>query len=77
MLGVCGAKVIDFHRESIGPLVLGSELAVGECRAVTGEEIRALAELLPSSARDATLRRGIVGKSVSKRNKRRKLSEKL
>ena len=42
MLAARGNKVVGLHREQIGDIVLDADLAPGEFRALTEEEIRSL-----------------------------------
>jgi len=43
MVAACGSSVVSLHRERIGPLWLDPELAEGEVRALSPDEIAALA----------------------------------
>jgi len=45
MFGCYGAKVVELHRLAIGNLHLPDDLAVGECRELTEEELKLLQQL--------------------------------
>lgn len=45
MFGCYGAKVVELHRLAMGNLHLPDDLAVGECRELTDEELRLLQQL--------------------------------
>ena len=45
MFGCYGAKVVELHRLTMGNLYLPEDLAVGECRELTEEELKLLQQL--------------------------------